>query len=132
MSLREELIQIAAVAVAAVQDMDYGSTDLNGEHGYEPMGVVWEDVEREREDQEEKWGPQHHTPEEWMAILAEEVGEASNEVWGDSIGEDLSSYAEFSLSDTLYALEQYARAFLKERFGSDPIATSDTEGRSGE
>ena len=34
-------------------------------------------VVSERLRQLEKWGPQTHTPAEWMAILTEEVGEAA-------------------------------------------------------
>lgn len=36
-------------------------------------------VEAERHKQNSKWGPQNHAPIEWMAILTEEVGEASKE-----------------------------------------------------
>lgn len=117
MGLREEMIQVAAVAVAVVQDLDGGTTKID----YFGHLTHWlDEVQRERMNQEKKWGPQHHTPEEWMAILAEEVGEAGNEVWRDSIGEDLSSYAEFSLAEAMFNLELFARAFLKERFGDDP------------
>lgn len=33
----------------------------------------------ERVSQNDKWGEQNHSPIEWMAILTEEVGEASKE-----------------------------------------------------
>lgn len=33
----------------------------------------------ERDKQDRKWGPQNHSPIEWMAILVEEVGEAQKE-----------------------------------------------------
>jgi len=33
-------------------------------------------VIEERQQQREKWGPQHHTDTEWLAILGEEFGEA--------------------------------------------------------
>jgi NTP pyrophosphatase (non-canonical NTP hydrolase) len=122
MGLREELIQVAAVAVAAVQDIDIGHTSS-------PRGITgWRmdtediinDIRAERERQEDKWGPQHHTPEEWMAILAEEVGEAAQDIYANSVGEDLSSYAEFNMVNALFDAEMFARAFLKERFGDDP------------
>lgn len=124
MGLREELIQVAAVAVAIVQDMDYETTEAGDAHpelfpgGTSRVQAVLKWVERERWNQEHKWGPQHHTPEEWLAILAEEVGEAAREVYGDSVGEDLSSYAEFSMAEALWDIERFARAFLRERFGA--------------
>lgn len=76
MTLREELIQAAAVAVAIVQDLDYGSTVM----ALGDKNTVFNDVLDERYHQEEKWGPRHHTPSEWMAILVEEVGEAASEL----------------------------------------------------
>lgn len=36
-------------------------------------------VRNERKRQNEKWGIQDHNPVEWIAILTEEVGEASKE-----------------------------------------------------
>lgn len=36
-------------------------------------------VASERERQDVKWGPQNHSPIEWIAILGEEFGEASKE-----------------------------------------------------
>lgn len=36
-------------------------------------------IEAERHSQDAKWGPQNHSPLEWMAILSEEVGEAAKE-----------------------------------------------------
>lgn len=36
-------------------------------------------VKHERQRQNEKWGVQNHNPVEWIAILTEEVGEASKE-----------------------------------------------------
>ncbi len=36
-------------------------------------------VAQERQRQIDKWGPQNHHPIEWLAILMEEVGEASKE-----------------------------------------------------
>jgi len=41
---------------------------------------VVKDVEAERIRQNNKWGEQHHHPIEWLAILMEEVGEASKEI----------------------------------------------------
>lgn len=40
---------------------------------------VTDEVQEDRRRQNAKWGPQNHTPLEWMAILVEEVGEAQKE-----------------------------------------------------
>lgn len=37
-------------------------------------------VSLERDRQEAKWGNQHHEPERWLAILAEEFGEVAKDV----------------------------------------------------
>lgn len=42
------------------------------------FGVCCE-IEEERTRQDAKWGQQNHSPIEWIAILTEEVGEASKE-----------------------------------------------------
>lgn len=114
MTLREELIQVAAVAVAIVQDLDYGTTYLSGDLVTDRLktrvGYIVNEVVDERFRQEDKWGPQHHSPEEWLAILAEEVGEA-----GATTLDGRSP-----LGNTYRLLEKYARQFLKERFGPDP------------
>jgi len=44
----------------------------------ETTEVLYE-VKQEREKQQQKWGEQNHNPVEWIAILTEEVGEASKE-----------------------------------------------------
>lgn len=47
-------------------------------------------VANERHRQDEKWGPQHHRDERWLAILAEEFGEvAQNVVEGESPATEL-------------------------------------------
>lgn len=40
---------------------------------------VTDEVQDERRKQDKKWGPQNHAPLEWIAILVEEVGEATKE-----------------------------------------------------
>jgi hypothetical protein len=44
------------------------------------MWAVVEEVAGERRRQEQKWGEQNHAPAAYLAILAEEFGEASKEV----------------------------------------------------
>ena len=38
---------------------------------------ILSEVKRERERQDGKWGQQNHSPEVWLLILGEEVGEAN-------------------------------------------------------
>jgi hypothetical protein len=84
MNYRSELIQVAAVTVAMIQDFDHGSTQGGPKelfHGWdwsdEAEFILMDGVMAERVRQEEKWGAQHHAPEMWLAILMEEVGEAA-------------------------------------------------------
>ena len=67
-------MQIAAVAVSAIEAYDQGSTDLR----WTP--AVLQEIKMERKRQESKWGPQGHNPDRWMVILMEEVGEAANAI----------------------------------------------------
>ncbi len=74
---RKELIQVAAVAIAIVTDIDQGNTEIRvTSEGFTAHDLVLCDVQDERSRQERKWGSQHHTPFEWLAILGEEYGEA--------------------------------------------------------
>jgi NTP pyrophosphatase (non-canonical NTP hydrolase) len=41
------------------------------------MNSILEEIKSERQKQDVKWGEQNHNPIEWIAILTEEVGEAS-------------------------------------------------------
>ncbi|REC47852.1 MULTISPECIES: MazG-like family protein [Chryseobacterium] len=43
------------------------------------MENIINEIRAERKAQDRKWGQQDHTPIEWIAILTEEVGEASKE-----------------------------------------------------
>lgn len=82
-ALRTELIQTAAVCVAAIEDIDYGvanaarSVENQGSWTFRDQcaAVIWQ-VRGERIRQDEKWGPQHHKIADWLAILGEEYGEA--------------------------------------------------------
>ena len=74
-TVRDELIQVAAVAIAIVTDLDQRSTDLFLDR--DAHNKVMKDVFKERVGQENKWGAQHHDIYKWLAILGEEVGEAN-------------------------------------------------------
>lgn len=68
-SYRSELIQVAAVALAAASDHDRGEDSLSG------LGSLLDEVVVERGYQVNKWGTRHHDPVLWMTILTAELGE---------------------------------------------------------
>jgi hypothetical protein len=72
---REELVQIAAVCLAAAQDLDYGTVITHGPDGKrtDPFCRTLEAVTDARYDQRDS-----HTLAEWLMILAEEVGELAD------------------------------------------------------
>ena len=41
------------------------------------MDDIFQDIAREREQQEERWGEQNHHGTKWLAILVEEVSEVA-------------------------------------------------------
>lgn len=84
-SYRSELIQVAAVALAAVQVVDQGTTHLDSPEGARQLRILLREVGIERERQELKWGPQTHNRAWWLTILAEEFGEAARAVLEDSV-----------------------------------------------
>lgn len=75
-------MQVAAVAVAMVEDLDHGRTAEPGT-SLEP---ILDEIVEERVAQELKWGPQHHDPFTWLQILMEEVGEVAEEIETDFLG----------------------------------------------
>jgi len=74
----EELIQVAAVALAAVQHHEEGTTRL---HGISSFTLDYGDrVFRERIFQEKKWGTRMADamdPYDWLTVLTAELGEAA-------------------------------------------------------
>lgn len=99
MSYRKELIEVAAVALAAIQNLDDGDTDLGnaGKHpecmptnnftgGLGRLLNLLDEVMLERFRQEKKWNTQCHTPDRWMVILMEEVGEANRAILENDLG----------------------------------------------
>ena len=84
MSYRSELIQVAAVALAAVQVADMGSTEIESARGWTSLSALLDNVAAERLRQEKKWGAQTHDPSWWLTILAEEFGEAARAVLEDT------------------------------------------------
>lgn len=106
-ALREELIQVAAVAVAIVTDMDHGSTAYSN--------VAWQKVLQEitveRLAQEGMWGPQHHDPFTWLAILLEEVGEVAEHVLPAAM-----TLHEHIITSTAIRNGSHAKHWLEERY----------------
>lgn len=105
MSLREELIQVAAVAVAIVEDLDKSVA-----YDLDPWNEsIISDIINERIRQDEKWGPQHHTPGEWLAILMEEVGEVAEEISGT-----YERYPVNELVSRIYTIGRISKHWLDE------------------
>lgn len=81
---REELVQVAAVALAALQDDIHGTTMLRHRNhvweGDDNLEEILYTVSKERVRQETKWGAQHHSKEHWLTILMEEVGEVARDI----------------------------------------------------
>lgn len=78
----DELVQVAAVAVAIMEDDEFGQCDAQ-RHNPNEWTQLEEIVERigvERIRQDEQWGARHLTKLEWAMILAEEIGEWANEM----------------------------------------------------
>lgn len=82
LNARAELIQIAAVALAAAQCDEVGTTALDpsneGVMGRAALERLLNEVREERRRQELKWGPRTSNP--WLDILLEEVGEWAAEL----------------------------------------------------
>jgi len=77
---RAELVQVAAVVFAMLQDDMCGTTSLDNKDDATIPSSIFNGVINERYRQEEKWGPQHHSKEKWLTILTEEVGEVARAI----------------------------------------------------
>ena len=118
MSVETEAIQVAAVAVALVEDCTRVAAHHAGGPGgrrpgrrwWDPIELVLGMIRDERLRQEEKWGEQRYTPVEWLMILAEEVGELAAVVTDpDEDGADARSRA---VRQLLGAAGQEARKWI--------------------
>jgi len=74
--------------------------------------VILQDIERERERQETKWGEQNHLPEWWQIILAEETGEAAKALL-EGNGEIYRAEMIQAAAVTIAAIESLDRAIAK-------------------
>ncbi len=50
---------------------------------YSRSSPIFDRIVIERIEQDNKWGVKDHSPEKWLSILAEEVGEAAKEIVED-------------------------------------------------
>lgn len=78
---RTELIQVAAVALAALTDLDMAETGWHDQVCIEEL--LWAEILDERERQDTKFGrqlPIELDPEIWGAVLIEEVAEVLAEI----------------------------------------------------
>lgn len=122
---RQEIVQTAAVAVAILEDLMYGTAFGLGPGARMDFQKTQTDqliysIVDERERQDKKWGPQHHNAHTWMAILAEEMGEAAREL-GD-VPTKLVTESNRDLDDMVHYLmkaEKNARRYLKREYGQD-------------
>lgn len=80
MSYRSELIQVAAVALATVQNLDTGSTERDTIEAVDAEMEIVDAVLRERASQERQWGTRNTLPDRWLTILTEEVGEVARAI----------------------------------------------------
>ena len=72
-----ELVQVAAVAIAALTDHYHGVANLDG--GAIPI-LIKRRIEQERRRQADLWEPIHNEKLRWLAILTEEVGEVAEAI----------------------------------------------------
>lgn len=125
-NLREELVQVAAVAVAILEDLDYGVADTSAKATDTPAylfdlsqtDMILSDVSEERHRQDEKWGPQHNDPFTWLLILMEEVGEFAEEVEADPKRPGFFPEAVNVLS-MIVGAGRWAKKLLEEVFSND-------------
>ena len=94
----KELIQVAAVALAAARVHLYGNSSVEDvPHVSKLLNDVWTECEA----QEKKWGTRcelDSPPEHWLTILGEEFGEVADEIikhgeWSGSAKEGERMYA---------------------------------------
>ncbi len=111
---RKELVQVAAVCLAAAQvaecDTTSLGTDNEGVRGRFSLEKLLDEVRAERRAQELKWGTRHNedaTMEFWLDVMMEEVGEVAQEV------QTLKGSS--TMADAMVKLGERARAKLEVR-----------------
>ena len=115
----KELIQVAAVALAAAQTFMYGNSSMENVEDQSRVSKLLSDVYAERESQEAKWGTRDSLdspPEHWLTIMGEEVGEVADEI----IARGAWLYperreGEYSYTHSLSSIGFCARAILERK-----------------
>lgn len=103
MSLREELIQVAALAVAWIEQLDLDGMDATYSNEMGHFHGIANEIQDERYRQDEEWGAGRTVhPLTVLAALAEELGEVAQEVhWHPDPHHDLNQVKR-SLADAEY------------------------------
>lgn len=84
--MKTEIKQVTAVGFSMMEDLRFGQASTDKKFLRKSLelttqgAIVRDNVIAERRAQDGKWGPQHHDPLVWLAILMEEVGEFAEEL----------------------------------------------------
>jgi len=116
----KELIQVAAVALAAAQTFMYGNSSMENVEDQSRVSKLLSGVYAERESQEAKWGTRYELdspPEHWLTIMGEEVGEVADEIVDRQLykAEDCKGRDEFWLARDIGRVGGRARAILERK-----------------
>lgn len=118
MTLDEEVRQVAAVGAAWYERLTFGTADYDRptEGGGFQGTTVSVGVREERRNQDQKFGPQDHPSEVWLAILLEEVGEVAELI-------ELTPAQDEGTLGTVVALARslgnVAKSFLEDELAAD-------------
>jgi NTP pyrophosphatase (non-canonical NTP hydrolase) len=74
---------------------------------------IIDDIIKERERQDEKWGVQNHDPIIWLAILTEEVGELAQATLHHELLTTMGSYAKTRIRNEAIQVAAVAVALLE-------------------
>lgn len=112
---RYELVQVAAVAAAILEDVTFGVAHYRAaaSDGRTQGPWILAAVGAERIEQDRKWGPQSHTVTEWAMILAEEIGEWAEHTTTHLPSDDGMDPSEFAAASLVLGLLVYAGAVAR-------------------
>lgn len=74
---QDKLLEDKGITIDSDEYAELERYVLGDNLGETKKGDVLDEVRKERERQDNKWGEQNHSPAEWLMILGEEVGEAN-------------------------------------------------------
>jgi hypothetical protein len=126
MSIETQAIQVAAAAVALVEDCQRPASPRGqpaegraARKWWDPGEMVLGMVRDERKRQAGKRGDRRHLPLEWLMVLAAEVGELADAVTASTPPDGPA----LAVCDDLKRAAAAARRWLEEQPGSLPSAT---------